>query len=163
MSRYKFPPMTVPQTSARKNSNAADEVLIQTASRWWRSVRCCPLSCGPWAPHPPVLALVVLLYGASGLSWGASTRHWPLSWPGAPLAQSRSPSVPVYQERELSLPLRTPSVNSGVYKYPASLPLALETAARLSALSHAKVSGIPSSHAKYPLGSGALSWRGYFA
>ena len=36
-------------------------------------------------------------------------------------------------------------------------------AACLSARPHAKVSGIPSSHAKYPFGSGALSLRGYFA
>jgi hypothetical protein len=33
----------------------------------------------------------------------------------------------------------------------------------LTARAHAKVSGIPSSHAKYPLGSGAFSLRGYFA
>ena len=94
---------------------------------------------------------------------GASTRCWPLSWSEAPLAQSSRPSVPVCQERELSLPLRTPSVNYGVYKYPTFLPLALEPAACLASRCHAKVSGIPSSHAKYPLGSGALALRGYFA
>jgi hypothetical protein len=43
------------------------------------------------------------------------------------------------------------------------LPLALGTAACLAARVYAKVIGIPSSHAKYPLGSGAVSLRGYFA
>jgi len=41
----------------------------------------------------------------------------------------------------------------GVYRSTLPLPLALGTAACLSARAHAKVMGIPSSHAKYPLGS----------
>ncbi len=40
---------------------------------------------------------------------------------------------------------------------------ALQQQEGLPARAYAKVIGIPSSHAKYPLGSGAFSLRGYFA
>src|SRR5262249_28677349 len=103
----------------------------------------------------------------NSLPQGGAILHPTLPAATAPVCQGHKLSLPSCAPpvRTCMLPWQTPLLPSIMVFTGPTPPLlhALGIAACLSARTYANVIGIPSSHAKYPLGSGAFSLRGYFA